>query len=123
MKFLFRLILIVLGIYFTSMVGPWWMIFVVSFTVGFLIHGFPVNVFIAGFLGAGGTWITLSWYLDYKSEGFFSDKIVQLFPVEDSIYLIVGAGLIAGLCGGVGGLTGDSFKKLFVRKKQKSAYN
>ncbi len=123
MKFLFRLILISLGIYFASLIGPWWVIFIVTFLVGFLIHGTPINVFIAGFLGAGGIWIALSWYLDYKSDSFFSSKIVQLFPVDDNMYLIVGAGVVAAVCGGMGALTGDSFKKLFVRKKQKSAYN
>jgi hypothetical protein len=123
MKFLFRLLLIAFGVYYLSIIAPWWIVFVVTFSVGFILHGSPLILFIAGFLGSGTVWLGVAWYLDFKSLGFFSAKIIELFPIDDPIFLTIGAGLIGGLCGGFGALTGDSFKKLFVKKKMKSAYN
>ncbi len=123
MKLAIRLLLIGSLTYLLSFYTPWWTIFIITFLVSFFIHGSSLNVFISGFLGVGIVWIGVAWYLDFKSNHEFSDKIVQLFPIEESIYLVVISGLIGALCGGFGSLTGNSFKLLFVKKKVKSFYS
>ncbi|MFT6867862.1 MAG: ABC-type iron transport system FetAB permease component [Cyclobacteriaceae bacterium] len=123
MKLAIRLLLIGSLTYILSIHAPWWTLFVITFVVTFFIHGSGLNAFISGFLGVGIVWIAIAWYLDFKSEHVFSDKIVQLFPVDQSIYLVVISGLIGGICGGFGSLTGNSFKQLFIKKQKKSFYS
>lgn len=123
MKLLARLLLVMILTYFLSLYLPWWVVFAVSFLVGFTIHGNGLNVFIASFLGAGLVWMLYAWYLDINTQRILSEKVVELFPFEDAMLLIVATGLIGGLCGGFGGLTGNSFRQLFLKKKQKSFYS
>ncbi|MEP0369342.1 MAG: hypothetical protein ABJN36_02275 [Cyclobacteriaceae bacterium] len=123
MKFLARLILISIFTYGLSLYAPWWILFVVTFGVCFGIHGSSINTFIGGFLGVGLVWLVTAWILDYQSNAAFTDKMVQLFPVEDGILLVILSGIIGGVCGGLGALTGNSFKQLFVKQRKKSIYS
>lgn len=123
MKLIIRIILIVALTYLLSMVAPWWILMMVAFVIGFLLHGNGFNVFISGFLGAGLLWMIYAWYLDTKTNSILSEKIVELFPFDDKIFLIVAAGLIGGLTGGFSCLAGNSFRQLFLKKKTKSFYN
>lgn len=123
MKLIVRLVLIGLFTYLLSFYFPWWILFIVTFVISFLIHGSYINTFITGFLGVGLVWIGLAAYIDFKTNSFFSEKIVQLFPIEESYYLIVIAGLIGAVCGGFGALVGNSFKFLFIKKKTKGFYS
>lgn len=123
MKLAARIILISLITYLLSFYSPWWILFVVTFVISFLIHGSYINTFITGFLGVGLVWLGLATYLDYKSASMFSEKIVQIFPIEKSNYLIIISGIIGGVCGGFGSLAGNSFKLLFVKKQTKGFYS
>ncbi|RED97539.1 hypothetical protein [Marinoscillum furvescens] len=123
MKLIARLILVMILTYFLSFYMPWWIVFVVTFLTGFIIHGSGINVFIGTFLGAGLVWMLYAWYLDYNTASILSQKVIQLFPFDDPMMLIITSGLVGGLCGGFGGLSGNSFRQLFLKKKQKSFYS
>lgn len=123
MKLIFRIILITSLTYLLSLVMPWWILFAVTFLFGFLLHGNGINAFISGFLGVGLLWMIYAWYLDIKSNAILSDKLVSLFPFEDPNYLIIITGLIGGISGGFGCMTGNSFRQIFLKKKTKSFYN
>lgn len=122
MKLGARLIIIGILTYLFSFYTPWWVLFIITFSTCFFIHGSFLNTFIAGFLGVGLVWLGFSWFLDFQSESYFTEKIVLLFPVKDSSYLILISGLIGALSGGLGAILGNSFKLLFVKKKTKSYY-
>ncbi|MFY0608509.1 MAG: hypothetical protein JXR10_17460 [Cyclobacteriaceae bacterium] len=123
MKLLIRIILIISLTYFASMYSPWWIIIIISGLVSFGIYGSGFNVFISGFLGGGILWLTTAWFLDFSTNGILSDRIIQLFPLEDPFMLILITGLIGGLAAGLGAITGNSFRLLFVKKKVKGFYN
>lgn len=123
MKLIVRLILIIIITYLLSLYLPWWSLVLVAFIIGFFIPGGSFNVFLSGFLGAGLLWMIYAWYLDYQTQSFLSDKVVQLFSFDDPILLIIATGLIGGICGGFGAITGNSLRQLFIRKKPKSFYN
>ena len=123
MKLLLRIILIISLTYFASMYAPWWIIIVISFLVSFVLYGNGFNNFISGFLGGGILWLCLAWYLDFSTNSILSEKIVQLTPFEDPFMLIMSTGLIGGLAAGLGAITGNSFRLLFVKKKTKGFYN
>ena len=123
MKFIIRIILISSLSYLSAMFFPWWGIALVAALVSFLLpdHGF--SVFVSGFLGAGLLWMALAWKTDIETASVLSEKIVQLFPVSEVNYLILATGLIGGLAGAFSGLTGSTFRQVFMKKKQKSYYS
>lgn len=122
MKFIFRILLSGLFTYLLSFYTPWWIVFAVCFLVAFILHGNSLVVFISSFLGAGLVWLLYAWYLDASTESILTDKLVQLFPFEQGIFLLVLSGLIGGVCGGFGALTGNSFRHLFIKKKSQGGY-
>ena len=123
MKLIARIILIIAVSYLLSMYLPWWILIVISFLVGFAIPGNGINQFIAGFLGGGLLWMTFAWMNDIQTESILSEKIIKLFPFDDPIFLLILAGLIGALAGALGAMSGNSFRQLFMKKKQKSFYS
>lgn len=123
MKLIIRLVLIIALTWFLSFYLPWWIVIPVAFVIGAVIGGTGINAFISGFLGAGLLWLVYSWYLDIQTDSVLTEKILNLFPFDDKILLIIASGLIGGLCGGFGALSGNSFRKLFLKSKPKSFYS
>ena len=123
MKLLIRLLLIALMAYFLLNYLPWWSLAVMAALAGLLIPSSGLNSFISGFLGGGLVWIYLSWQIDKDTGSVLTDKMVQLFPIDDANFLILGTGLLGGLVAGFGALTGTSFRQIFMKKKQRSLYN
>lgn len=123
MKLILRILLIIVITYLLSLYAQWWILIGVAFLVGFIIYGNSFNVFLSGFLGGGLLWLSYSWYLDVQTNSILSEKIVELFPFDESLYLIIASGLIGALAGGFGAVTGNSFRLMFTRKKTKSFYS
>lgn len=123
MKLFARIVLILVLTYLLSHYFQWWTIIAISFIVGFVIYGNGFNVFISGFLGGGLLWLSYAWHLDLQTSSILSNKIVELFPFDDNTFLVIGAGLIGAFSGGLGAVTGNSFRQLFIRKKTKSFYS
>lgn len=122
MKLVFRIIIITALTYFLSGYLPWWIVVFISGIVCFIVHGNGINAFISGFLGGGITWLAYAWVLDIETQSVLSNKVVGLFPFDDNTFLIIAAGLIGALSGGLGGLTGNTFRSVLTKKKDKSFY-
>ena len=123
MPFIIKFILIGILGFLVSFVLPWWSFLIVGFVVAFLMPGNNFNALLSGFLGAGIVWLVMAWKIDVETASIMSQKIVQLFPVEDTNMLVILTGLIGGLSGGMGAFTGNSFRQLFLKKKEKSFYS
>ncbi|MFK7953443.1 MAG: hypothetical protein AB8B73_11400 [Ekhidna sp.] len=123
MKLLIRLIAIGVLTYFISPLSFWWIAMIISFAVCYVSPSSGLNAFVAGFLGVGLVWIGQSWRMDVANESNFSNVIVELFPINESFYLILVTGLVGGLAGGFSALSGTSFRQLFLKEKKRSLYN
>ncbi|MEQ9404530.1 MAG: hypothetical protein RIM99_13130 [Cyclobacteriaceae bacterium] len=123
MKLIIRIILIGALTYFLSPFLHWWTGMVVAMVVCALSPSTLLNAFVAGFLGVGLVWLGSAWVLDVANESAFSSVIVQLFPIEDPVLLVLLAGLIGGISGGLAGTTGASFRHIFQKKKQQGYYD
>ncbi|MEM9339351.1 MAG: hypothetical protein AAGA66_11530 [Bacteroidota bacterium] len=121
MKLIIRILIIGSITYFLSTFLTWWTGMIISLLVCFLLPSSILNAFISGFLGVGLVWLGQAWVLDVANKSAFSKVIVQLFPVEDPILLILITGLIGGLSGGLASSTGASFR-LLTRKTKKTGY-
>lgn len=123
MLFIVRFILIALVGLLVSFFMPWWCLIVVSFIISFFLTGRNFNAFLSGFLGAGLLWMLMAWKIDIETVSIMSSKIVQIFEIEETIMLVIASGVIGGVAGGFGALTGNSFRQLFLKKKEKSFYS
>jgi hypothetical protein len=123
MKLIGKILFIGLLTYFGSFLLPWWTVMVASFIICFLIAGSGVGSFVSGFLGGGSVWLAFAWYVDSNTSEILSSKIIELFPFEDKIVLVLLAGVIGGIAGGVAGIAGNSLKLIFKKKKAQSFYS
>ena len=98
-------------------------VFIISFLIGYLIYGNGFNLFLSGLLGGGLVWLLHSYRLHTNTEGVLTEKMVQIIGLSESLHLIIVAGLIGGVCAAFGAVTGNSFRKIFVKKKQTSLYS
>lgn len=123
MRLIIKIILIATLTYFGGFIMPWWTVMVASFLICFLVEGSGIGSFVSGFLGGGLVWLTYSWVIDVKTRSIMSSKIIELFPFDDNIMLVLLAGLIGAFAGGMAGVAGNSFKLIFKKKKAKSFYS
>jgi hypothetical protein len=123
MKFIIRLILIAILSYFLPFYLPWWIIIVIGLAIGLLLPGNGWNLFNAGFLGGGLVWLAYAIKLDYDTQSIMTNKMLSLIGLSDPLLLLLGSGLIGGLCAGFGALTGASFRQMFMKQKKSSLYS
>ncbi|MFY0625653.1 MAG: hypothetical protein JXR07_05135 [Reichenbachiella sp.] len=102
---------------------PWWCLIIVAFIITFLLVGNNFNAFLSGFLGAGLLWMIMAWKVDVETTSIISLKIVELFDVAETNMLVIASGVVGGIAGGFGAVTGNSFRQLFLKKKEKSFYS
>ena len=115
--------MILIGIltYFLSAFLPWWILVIVSYVTGLIIPGAAFGSFISGFLGVGLVWMGYAWSLDANNESTFSNIILEIIPLGDSMILIAVTGAVGGLLGGFACMTGSLFRNT-SKKKRASGY-
>lgn len=123
MLFIFRLILIALFTYLFAWFAPWWMVILSAATIAFFLPGNNLNAFLSGFLGTGLIWMAMAWKIDLDADSIMSLKMVELLPVDDVNMLIIVTALIGGCAGALGAFSGNSFRQLFIKKKEQSFYS
>ena len=123
MKFILQLILIVLITYLLQMVLPWWVIFLSTGLVGFLIDGKSFSTFLAGFLGVGTLWFIQAYLIDIANDSILSAKVAGLFSLTSSIQIMLVTAFIGALCGGFGALTGHFLRGLVMSKNKNGYYS
>ncbi|MEP2026880.1 MAG: hypothetical protein ABJH98_08845 [Reichenbachiella sp.] len=122
MLFLFRLILISVVTYLLALVAPWWSAILCAAVITFFLPGNNFNAFLSGFMGVGLIWMVMAWKVDVETNSIMSQKMVELFPVDEVNMLIIISGVIGGLAGALGAFSGNSFRQIFIKKKEKSFY-
>ncbi|MEQ6120923.1 hypothetical protein [Reichenbachiella sp. MALMAid0571] len=123
MIFILRLILISVSCFAVGTIMPWWSVILCSVIVSFFLPGHNFNAFLSGFLGVGLLWMVMAWKFDMESGSNMSNKMTELFKIDDPILLIVGTGVIGALAGGFAAFTGNSFRQIFIKKKKPSFYS
>lgn len=94
-----------------------------SFLVCYIKPSGMLRAFITGFLSVGLVWLGQAWQLDAVNGSVFSSKIIELFPVDESIYLILLTGLVGGISAGFAGMSGASLRTISKKGKSKGYYS
>ncbi|HEX8656238.1 MAG TPA: hypothetical protein VF690_01815 [Hymenobacter sp.] len=102
------LLVLVLGLaVVVQLVLPWWSMAAVAFGVGFGLARTGRAAFWAGFGGAGLSWLLPAAWLSHQNNGLLAQRVAQLLPLGGSAgALVVVAGVVAGLVGGLAALAG-----------------
>ncbi len=94
---------------------PWWIIALTSALVAFAIPQKTGLAFLTGFLALFLLWFGLCLFISNANNHILAHKISQLFiKIDNPTLLFVLTGIIAGIIGGFGSLTGRLLKKIFV---------
>ena len=98
-----------------QLVLPWWSLAVVPFGVGLAFHSSGRAAFWVGFVGASLSWLLPAAWLAYQNEGLLAHCVAQLLPLGGSaVALVLVAGVVAGLAGGLAALAGAWLRAALV---------
>jgi hypothetical protein len=108
-KFIITIFLSALFAYAVGIYGnlPWWSFVVTNFLISVVIVQKPSRAFIAGALGVGLLWLTLSLLIDIQNNHILSIKVATLLPFKGAYWaLILLTSVIGFLLGGLAALSG-----------------
>ncbi len=111
--FIYSLIIAILG-YLLRDLTPWWSIAIIAGIAGALARLSGIRAFFMGFLGAALLWGVYTFFVNMQNEGTLASKIGELFGNMSPIGLILITALLGGFIGGMGALTGQLGRSLFL---------
>lgn len=123
MRFILKLILMVAFGFIFSIFMPWWSLLFIAGIISFALPSNNFNAFLSGFLSIGLLWLIMAWKIDVETESVLSSKIVQLFDKSHTNVLVILSGIVGAFTGGLGAFSGNSFRQLFLKKKEQSFYS
>ncbi|TNE49220.1 MAG: hypothetical protein EP344_18305 [Bacteroidetes bacterium] len=94
---------------------PWWGLAPIAAIAGWLFPQRTWSCLLAGFAGGFLLWITVALWLDTGNEGMLSARIGTLFMGLSRWAVLATSGVLGGLIGGMGCLTGTWAGSLFGR--------
>jgi len=124
MKFLLKILLIVVMAACLQFFLPWWSAVIASFIIGALFSknsGF--QSFMAGFLAIFILWVGYSLTIDISTQGMLTEKIARIFTINNKYILILITGLIGAIPAGFGALTGNQLQKMFKKERNSGYYS
>lgn len=108
MKFFIQTIFIAILGFFLELFLPWWSIAIAAF-LGGMIFNTNVN-FAAGFLGIALLWTLKALLMENAGDTNLTERISQIFFLATPLLFLV-TGVIGGLVGGFGAMTGGAVHK------------
>ena len=117
MKFLIQVVLTVLLSYIAEQFLPWCTIGICAAVVAM---GLPLNritAFLGGFTAIGLLWMVAATRIDVHTNSILSTKIAPLLGFQSSTLLILLTGLVGGMVGGLGALSGQQIRALLTQQK------
>ncbi|MFC2187822.1 hypothetical protein [Peijinzhouia sedimentorum] len=122
MKFLVKTIIIAAIAYFASQSFPWYSVVIAAFLGSLLIRTSGLVSFVSGFLAIGLLWFTLAWLIDFESGSLLTKKVAAIFQLSAPLLLVLVTGLVGGIAGGFGALTGTTLRQIFEQKRRSGGY-
>jgi hypothetical protein len=119
MAFISRIFLVMALALLFQLFFPWWSLAVAAFLIGWMMGGNGFASFLGGFLGIFLLWAAYALYIDQQSDMALSGRVAQLFQLPSRELLIVATGLVGGLLGGFGTLSGSMFRAIYAKKRRR----
>lgn len=108
MKFIITILLTIILALAFGLYLPWWSIAIAAFAVSVAIPQKPGLAYISGFLGLFLLWGGLACWIDIKNQHILSQRIAQLFSLQNASWmLVVITALLGAVVAGFAALTGS----------------
>ena len=117
MKFLIQIVLTVLLSYVAEHFLPWWTIGLCAAIVAMGLNLNKITAFLGGFTSISLLWMAVATLIDVRTNSILSTKIAPLLGFQSSTLLILLTGLVGGLVGGLGALSGQQLHTLLTQKE------
>ena len=116
MNLLIRIVLIMMIASIAQYFLPWWISVIVALAIETALGKADGTAFFSGFYGISIPWMMLSTYIHINNGSVLSKQILALFHLPQySAVMIVITGLIGGVVGGLGSLTGGWIRSTFLK--------
>ena len=93
---------------------PWWSIVFVAGFAGALFEKHGFKSFLMGFFGVLLLWGIYAFIINSGNEGILANRMGQLFEGLSGGTMILVSGIIGGLVGGLGAMTGTLGRKMLA---------
>lgn len=121
MRFILKLILIAAGCYAGQLYFPWWTIMVVPFLVNLAVKTKGTGAFLSSFLAVFGLWFIMALMAHQASGNVLTSKMATVLRLGGSApALLIITAFLGGLAAALAGFTGNAFRNLFARPKEKN---
>ena len=64
-----------------------------------------------------------AWKIDTETNQIMSNQLASILTLSDPILLVLVTGVIGALIGGLGSLSGNNLRLIFVKKKKSGLYH
>lgn len=122
MKFLIKVILIGLIVFFGAPHFGWWWIAIAAFLGGVILKTSGVQSLFAGAFGVGIVWLWMALKIEHSTGSILTQKFAELFNLSHGEFIIGITVLIGSLVGALSCWTGHNFRKLFEGKRSRGYY-
>jgi hypothetical protein len=119
MKFLIQVVLTVLLSYVAEQFLPWWTIGICAAVIAMGLTLNKITAFLGGFTAISLLWMIVATLIDVRTNAILSTKIAPLLGFQSSTLLILLTGLVGGMVGGLGALSGQQLRALLNQKESK----
>lgn len=97
--------------------GPWWLIAPLAAVICFIVRSRPMLAFFQGLAAGFLLWGGLAFVHDQANDHLLSSQIGALFQGISPFVIVLLTGVIGGLAGGFGALTGANLRAIFQQRK------
>ena len=114
MKFIAQIIIIAAVAAALQLIFTWWTATIAAFLAGLIVQQSGGKAFLAGLFAVGLLWFFHALIISLNNDFILAQRVAGLFPIPPSgLLLILITGIIGGLVGGFGSLTGNRLKTVF----------
>lgn len=92
---------------------PAWSVVICAGVVAMGMASTYTHAFLGGFTGVSLVWMTASAVIDVRTHSILSAKIAPLLGLSSPILLVLLTGLIGGVLGGLGAISGHQIRQLW----------
>lgn len=114
MKTLLKLILLICGSWICCYYMDWRFALIFPFFLTLIRpHHYLISELIIGFSGIFLVWLTAAFIIDGGNNSVLSSRLAQLFGLPDGPAFVIITGVLGGIFGATGAMTGYYLRKSF----------
>ena len=100
-----------------------WAIVICASIVAMCIQTTHTTAFLGGFIAISLLWMAKAAVIDVRTHSILSTKIAPLLGFQSPIVLILLTGLLGGILGGLGAMSGHQLRELLYSTKKGNFYH